>query len=271
MPQYNNKLSRMELGQLENGLVHSQQGSGAILLRVYRQSDGVISIRHTQVLFQNEINKIKEQSRTSDKLGDSTEWQHILIESLDSFITNGKSIWFAERLTAEGTPEHYVILEWVRSKTRLFIFGAGHIGQCVAALGTGLGYQVMVVDDRCDFASRLRFPDERIELVIEDFSRVISTLPVDNHSVIVIVTRGHQYDEVCLRSIIQTDAKYIGMIGSKKRVQAILTKLAETGIASEQLSRVKAPIGLQIGAKTPQEIGIAIIAEIIACLNDREQ
>jgi xanthine/CO dehydrogenase XdhC/CoxF family maturation factor len=262
------KLPQIVLDQLERGLIHNELGSGAILLRVYQQSNGGLSILHTQVLYQNEI---KEQGGRRNKSKDSTEWKYILIEIINSFITSNKAVWFAERSTGEGIPKHYVILEWVRSKTKLFIFGAGHIGQCVASLGAGLGYQVTVVDDRCDFASRLRFPDKHIELAVGDFSQIISMLPINNQSAIVIVTRGHQYDEVCLRSVIQTDARYIGMIGSKKRVQAIFTKLVETGLAPEQLSRVKAPIGLQIGAKTPQEIGIAITAEIIACLNDQGQ
>lgn len=259
--------SRINLEQLGESLSREGSDSSAILLRVYHQQEDHFHITQTRILCPSDIDR---QNKSRNAYHEVSDWEMALTEIMTGFINSGKSIWSVGFSRGTESAKDHVILEWIRSKIRLFIFGAGHIGQCVASLGAGIGYQVTVIDDRRDFASRLRFPDKRVELMVGDFNLIIPTLSVNCHSAIVIVTRGHQYDEDCLRSAIQTNAKYIGMIGSKKRVQAIFDKLVETGVKPEHLAKVKAPIGLQIGAKTPQEIGIAITAEIIACLNGTE-
>lgn len=271
-------LSSLLLDFLEHCLVEHHE---AILLRVYEQNThGFVTIQQTQILFGKDKDNVKglpsdalginalRKNTTVNEKGNSTG--QYLLEIVASFADSGKVTQVVE-LEGQGVIENEmrrgVVLEWITTKVNLLVLGAGHIGQCVASLGVGLGYKVIIVDDRRDFASRLRFPDERIELMAGGFSEILCRLPVSKNFVVVIATRGHQYDEVCLEHIIQTEARYIGMIGSKRRVQAIINKLVEAGTSPELLSKVFAPIGLPIGAKTPQEIGIAIIAEVVACLN----
>ncbi len=160
-----------------------------------------------------------------------------------------------------------LIIERISGRPSLFIFGAGHVGQALALTGVLLGYEVTVVDDRAEFASRDRLPDPRIRLVVDDFDRAIKNLNINAHSAAVIVTRGHQFDEICLENLLRLQISYLGMIGSKRRVISIFKKLSQQGFANSDLSRVHAPIGLSIGAKSPQEIAIAILAEIIAETN----
>ncbi|MFY9558165.1 MAG: XdhC family protein [Blastocatellia bacterium] len=159
-------------------------------------------------------------------------------------------------------------VEVVKPKLALVIFGAGHVGQAVAILGALTGYDVTVIDDREEFASRKRFPDGRIELLSGDYATAIGELAITPSTAVVIVTRGHQYDELCLKNLINSSANYIGMIGSRRRVLSVFKKLASEGLSDERLKRVHAPIGLRIGAKSPQEIAISILAEIIGHVNN---
>lgn len=160
-----------------------------------------------------------------------------------------------------------VIIEVVRHKPSLIVFGAGHVGQAVALMGAMVGYRVVVIDDREEFLSRKRLPDPRIELEARKFEDAIRRDQLSSSSAVVIVTRGHQYDEMCLKSVIGSNAGYIGMIGSRRRVIGVLRRLRAEGIAQEDFDRVHAPIGLGIGARSPQEIAIAILAEIIQVMN----
>jgi xanthine/CO dehydrogenase XdhC/CoxF family maturation factor len=160
------------------------------------------------------------------------------------------------------------ILDIIRQKPALVIFGAGHVGQAVALMGALVGYKVTVVDDREEFLSRSRFPDNRIEVIGSDFQTAARQLSLNRNTAVVIVTRGHQYDELCLSEVAGTNAGYIGMIGSKRRVISVMARLRERGIPASHLDAVHAPIGLRIGAKSPQEIAVAIVAEVIAAFND---
>jgi xanthine/CO dehydrogenase XdhC/CoxF family maturation factor len=160
-----------------------------------------------------------------------------------------------------------IIAERITEKLSLYIFGGGHVGQALALMAVLLGYDVTVVDDRAEFASRSRFPDTRIKLLTSDFANAIDSLTVGTRSAAVIVTRGHQYDEICLSKLLGTEVSYLGMIGSKRRVLSIFNRLKLHGFSPDRLNRVHAPIGLKINAKSPQEIAVAILAEIIAGVN----
>ena len=155
----------------------------------------------------------------------------------------------------------------IRPKASLVIFGAGHVGQAVALIGALAGYDVTVVDDREEFLSRSRLPDMEIRVTKCDFSDAVRDIKLTRRTAVVIVTRGHQYDEMCLRSVIGSEAGYIGMIGSKRRVFSVFAKLKQDGVPAEELELVHAPIGLSIGARSPQEIAVAIVAEVISFLN----
>ena len=128
-----------------------------------------------------------------------------------------------------------------------------------------------VVDDREEFASRNRLPDPRIGLLVSDYASATQKLTISSSTVVVIVTRGHQYDELCLKNVIRSKASYIGMIGSRRRVLSVFKKLADEGFPEEDLQRVHAPIGLRIGARSPQEIAVSILAEIIDHVNNPDR
>ena len=170
-------------------------------------------------------------------------------------------------LDEQGSPVTLAI-EIIKPKLDLLIFGAGHVGQAVALIGALLGYDVTVVDDREEFASRRRLPDPRISLLVSEYATAAGKLTISSGTLIVIVTRGHQHDEACLKSVVQSNAAYIGMIGSRKRVLSVFKKLVGEGVSERDLQKVHAPIGLRIGARTPQEIAISILAEIIDHVNN---
>jgi xanthine dehydrogenase accessory factor len=147
-------------------------------------------------------------------------------------------------------------------RCRAVILGGGHISQPLAVVLDLLGYAVTVADDRPDFANRARFP--QAEVVCGDFLRFLAGLQADDKTAIVIVTRGHQHDTECLRAVAGQPAGYIGMIGSRRKVAAVFAALADEGVPRELLARVRAPIGLDIGAQGPAEIALSIAAELVA-------
>jgi xanthine/CO dehydrogenase XdhC/CoxF family maturation factor len=156
-----------------------------------------------------------------------------------------------------------LLFEIARPQPELIICGCGHVGQAVAQCGAFLGFRVTVIDDREDFAAREKFPDQRINIICDDFVAALQTFKLTAASHVVIVTRGHRHDEICLKEVIEKPVKYLGMIGSRRRTTTIRTHLKREGISQESMKRLHAPIGLDIGAQTPEEIAVAIMAEII--------
>lgn len=163
----------------------------------------------------------------------------------------------------EGWDEARLLFEISRPPLELVICGGGHVGRAVATAGRMLDFAVTVIDDRAEFVARERFPDEKIGLVCADFTTALRSLKITPATHLVIVTRGHRHDEICLREVIDKPARYIGMIGSRRRTTTIREHLRREGVGGELLRRVHAPIGLDIGAQTPEEIALAILAEII--------
>jgi len=162
---------------------------------------------------------------------------------------------------AEQQAAFEVYVEVVKPPT-LLVVGAGHVGGFVAKLGKLVGMQVAVIDDRPEFANRERFP-EADRVICDDFIPALQGFPIDASTFLVVVTRGHKQDETSVRAVIGSKAGYIGMIGSRRRAGAVLKLLRESGVPRAALERVRTPIGLDIGAETPEEIAVAIIAEII--------
>jgi xanthine dehydrogenase accessory factor len=144
----------------------------------------------------------------------------------------------------------------------VFIFGGGHISVSVSKISAMSGFQVTVIDDRPEFANQERFP-EAGQVIAEKFSTAFPRLQVTRSSYLVIVTRGHADDQQVLEWALTTEAGYIGMIGSKRKIGTLYRNLEEKGIAREKLLRVHAPIGLDIGALTPEEIAVSIVAQMI--------
>jgi xanthine dehydrogenase accessory factor len=156
-----------------------------------------------------------------------------------------------------------LILEPVAGIPSLIIFGAGHVSRFVSQGAALSGFRVTVVDDRAEYANAKRFP-EAAETLAMEFEKAFSVLSIRPASYIVIVTRGHQYDEEILERALQTSARYIGMIGSKRKVLTTFEHLAGHGVSADQLNRVHAPMGLDIAAVTAEEISISVVAELIA-------
>jgi len=156
-----------------------------------------------------------------------------------------------------------IFIEPVLPPALLYIFGAGHVSVNLYKVARGAGFEVTVVDDRETYASRERFPEAK-EVIAQDFEHAMAGLLPNQSSYIVIVTRGHRDDMRVLRWAVQTEARYIGMIGSKRKTITIFRELTKEGIPAELFDRVHAPVGLDIGAITPEEIAVAITAELIA-------
>lgn len=166
-----------------------------------------------------------------------------------------------DRIVAGDPARTYV--QPIGAQGTVYVFGAGHCGERVVPLLSTLGFFTVVVDDRSDFANRGRFPTADRIVVPPKFDEVLATLPVDGDSYIVIVTRGHSHDTSVLAQALRTEARYIGMIGSKKKVADTFEALRGQGFSADDLARVHAPIGLPIGAETPEEIAVSIAAELI--------
>jgi xanthine dehydrogenase accessory factor len=162
-----------------------------------------------------------------------------------------------------------VFIEPVLPQPRAFIFGAGHISKSLSAVATLAGFDTVIVDDRDSFANRERFP-EAGEVLAGEYEEIFPQLPVNASSFIVIVTRGHRDDLRVLRWALATRARYIAMIGSRRKVISVVKELEKEGVAVDRPERLFAPMGLDIGAVTPEEIAVAVVAEMIAVRRDAD-
>jgi xanthine dehydrogenase accessory factor len=163
-----------------------------------------------------------------------------------------------------------IFIEPVLPPALLYVFGAGHVSINLYKVAKDAGFEVTVVDDREAYANRERFPEAK-EVIAEDFDHAMARLTPNESSYIVIVTRGHRDDMRVLRWAVQTSARYIGMIGSKRKTIAVFRELTKEGLSPELFERVHAPVGLDIGAITPEEIAVAIAAELIATRRHAER
>jgi xanthine dehydrogenase accessory factor len=160
------------------------------------------------------------------------------------------------------TLEVYLEVRWPVQE--LVVVGAGHIALPMAHVGSMLGFRVTVIDDRPDFATRERFPTAH-RVIRADFSDPFADVPLHERSHILLVTRGHKYDYECLIRALRADPPpaYIGMIGSRRRVRATYVQLVEEGFSMDLIDRIHAPVGLDVGAETPEEIAVAVAAELV--------
>jgi xanthine dehydrogenase accessory factor len=161
-----------------------------------------------------------------------------------------------------------VYIEPIEPSPELYIVGAGHIGHHLAHLAGEAGFKVHVLDDREKFANHERFPNA-VEVVVDDIPSWLRSASIPAHAYVVVVTRGHVNDLEALRSLAPRQLRYLGLIGSRAKVARLYDVLLSEGVPAEQLQRVYAPIGLQIGAVTPQEIAVSIVAELIGVKRGR--
>ena len=155
-----------------------------------------------------------------------------------------------------------VFIEPLVSYDILYLFGAGHVSTFVASLAAMVGFRVVVIDDRKEFANKERFK-EADELIVLPFSEVFQKINIASSSYIAIITRGHIHDLNVLREALKSSGRYIGMIGSRRKREIIYQALMDEGVSEDKLKKVYSPIGLDIDAKTPEEIAVSIVAELI--------
>jgi xanthine dehydrogenase accessory factor len=162
--------------------------------------------------------------------------------------------------------EIFLLFERMEPSPRLVVCGAGHVGAALARLGAFLGYNTSLIDDRAEFLERDRFANEAIQLVVAgDWnSAVRETIGIGRGVSVAVVTRGHSEDEQCMRAVMQAKPDYVGLIGSKRRTSIVIDRLREAGADEEELRKIRAPIGLDIAAVSPEEVALAIMAEIVA-------
>jgi xanthine dehydrogenase accessory factor len=189
---------------------------------------------------------------------------------------HGKNVSTAPAAVREGLPE---LAERPRplaaggiaylpelARCRLVIVGGGHVGQAVGKLAAELDFDVWVIDDRPEYVSRERFPTAE-RLIAGDITRELQALTIDSDTYCLIVTRGHNHDEEALAALIDRGARYVGMIGSKRKIRLIFDDLEAEGVSPESLHKVYAPVGIDIGSQTVTEIAVSILAELVAHRN----
>jgi xanthine dehydrogenase accessory factor len=239
-----------------------QKGGSAILATLisvdgtFPKSDG------TKVL-------IKSSGEKMGVLLDGSEFEKRILEEAQSLLGEEQPKVMVLNPEKENSSwkKMEVLLEPVSSDPTVYVFGAGHVSQQVSSLAKMVHFKVVVIDDREMFANRDRFP-EADEVIVSEFEKCFDRLYIGDTSYIVIVTRGHLYDGFVLEQAIKTNACYIGMIGSKKKIWTLYKGLIEKGIPKETLDRVHAPIGIDINSETPEEIGVSIVAELIKVRGD---
>ncbi len=216
---------------------------------------------------------------SEDKVSVSRHW----IEKEEEFAVDpGEHIYIfkteIKRAFSEGKPffskikkgalpekiiESFLFLEPIFPLPQLVIAGAGHIGQVVTHLGSLLNFEVTVIDDRPEFANKVNLPDAD-RIIVDEIATAIQNFPVSSDTYFVIVTRGHKHDAAALRQCISSDAAYIGLIGSRRKIRLMRKKFLEEGWATpSQFDRVCAPIGIDIQSKTVEEIAISIAAQLV--------
>ncbi len=174
--------------------------------------------------------------------------------SSEKAASRGRSTYFDE--------EAGVLIESIAREPRVVIFGAGHVGVEIAKIASAVGFHVVVYDDREEFANPQRIPWAN-EVRVEDFRTMFDELSFDEDDYLLATTRGHNFDALIVEHIAESPAKYIGMLGSKRKRAVIFRALEAAGVQEDALARVRTPIGLDIGADTPAEIAVSVIAELI--------
>lgn len=193
------------------------------------------------------------------------KYSSFLQNEIESMLLEGrpKLLKIRENIFRNSGMDNLLFLEPVLPLPKLVIAGAGHIGQALSHLGSLLGFDVTVVDDRPEYANKERLPDAD-HVVVKDIGKTIRDFQISSDTYIVIVTRGHRHDAEALKQCVSQDATYIGMIGSVRKVELMRKEFLEKGWATlNQLNRVHAPIGIPINSKTVEEIAVSIAAQLV--------
>jgi xanthine dehydrogenase accessory factor len=232
----------------------AEEGAAAVLA-------SVIEVESTDRVEAGAKCLIRDGQVKAETIGDAAVIAAIVRESVNH-LRDEKSKLVSLNLQ-EGGGKLEVFFEVLPAPPKLVVVGAGHIAVPLVQLAKILDFYVVVTDDRLAYANRERFPGAD-EVLVGDMAQTLKEMSITPSTYIVLITRGHKYDEPCLREIIHSQAKYIGMIGSRRRIKACFQRFRdEEKIAEELIDRVYAPIGLDIATETPAEIALSILGEII--------
>jgi xanthine dehydrogenase accessory factor len=204
---------------------------------------------------------VQESGSVTGSLSD-TELDSVVVDQAKSFLASREET----RLVDLSSFETSLLFERLQPAPRLVVCGAGHVGASLAKLAAFAGYQTTLLDDRAEFLKRDRFPEKQIELMVaEDWSSAVRDAVGNGRGVsVAVVTRGHNEDEQCMHAVMRANPDYVGLIGSKRRTSIVIERLRESGVPDDELKKIHAPIGLDIGAVTPEEVALSILSEIVA-------
>ena len=198
---------------------------------------------------------IRENGSTSGSLGDEILDSHAM-NSARKLMAMGKN----DYVTAESGDEYFV--EAYTTPPTLVLAGGGHVSKAISNIAASLGFRIFIIDDREEFSNPDRFPEAE-QTVVSDYGSAFEKLPIGTNSFVVIATRGHRYDASATASAMRTPASYVGLLGSKRKTILIFEELFAEGFTMEEVQSVRSPIGLKISARTPEEIALSIMAEIV--------
>ncbi|KUO51039.1 MAG: hypothetical protein APF76_16210 [Desulfitibacter sp. BRH_c19] len=191
----------------------------------------------------------------------STELANKLMSFVHKFLEEKKMTGTFQVAVAEGEFEIY--LEKYIPAPKAIIFGAGHVSQPTCHLLKMIGFHVTVIDDRSSFANIERFPGAD-KIIVDSFEKAVEQIEVDENTWVILVTRGHKYDYLCLERLIDEDLAFLGMMGSKSRAAITKRQLAEAGFSKDKIAKLHCPVGLDIGGQRPEELAVSIASQIIA-------
>ena len=244
-------LGKTDSGAFETLLKDRREGADCILLRMLIGPERTVK----RFILSNLREAIPETIRSSSAIGGDV---------LSDAIRHSFGKEDVRRIKADSGE---IIIQPIHGLQDLIIFGGGHVSKHLAQVASIAGFTTTVIDDRQEFADPGRFPGAEI-VIVSEYENAFAAVEVKPSTFIVILTRGHQFDELVLEHAIRTPARYIGMIGSKRKVIATFKNLMERGVTAAQLKKVRAPIGLEIGAVTAEEIAVSILAEMITVRRD---
>jgi xanthine dehydrogenase accessory factor len=198
---------------------------------------------------------IRENGSTSGSLGDEKLDANAMNEAR-RLMAMGKN----DYITAESGAEYFI--EAYTTPPTLVVAGGGHVSKALSNIATTLGFRIFIIDDREEFSNADRFPEAE-QTVVSDYGSAFEKLPIGTNSFIVIATRGHRYDASAMAAAMRTPASYVGLLGSKRKTILIYEELFAEGFTMEEVQSVRSPIGLNISARTPEEIALSIMSEIV--------
>ncbi len=225
-----------------------KDGNECVLVSKLDKNNG--GILKKEVFISEDINNLNKGSDLNDDLGQG------IFQAMDT----------GNIISYETEDNKVITIEPFIPKPRLFVFGGGHVSKPIVELAAKSGFSVTIIDDRPFFANENRFPDAG-KVICESFEESFKLIEFRSTDFVVIVTRGHRYDGIILRQVLNYDLNYIGMIGSRRRVRGMMDQLSQEGFSQENLSRICAPIGLDIGAITPYEIAISVAGQLVSYKN----